>query len=173
MSNVWLIFIFIEPSKTMNSFLKLRLVLEIKNVFSFLKTRFYLKRGCIKMHKHAWAENWQSSFLFHFAVCKKKNLGCNFLTLFAQKRSLAHHYFTFYMKINLSDIAFHMTWEEREYVCSSSGLVFPREPYFRASAFSQVQGPDQDPVFDTMPIVLFCFKFVQQSRSNFRIKAFT
>ena len=172
MPHVWLIFIFIEPSETMNSFLKIRLVLEIKNVFSFIKTRFYLKRGCIKMHKHSGAANWQSSFLYHFAACKKKNLGCNFLTLFAWKWNLIHPYFIFYVKINHFDIAFHMTWEGRVYVCSSSGLVFPREPYFRESAFSHAQDPGLEPVFETMPIFLFCFKFVPQSRSNFRIKAF-
>ena len=44
-------FLFIELSKKLNSFLKIRLVLEIKNV-SLKKTRFYLKRGCIKMRKH-------------------------------------------------------------------------------------------------------------------------
>ena len=44
-------FLFIELSKILNSFLKIRLVLEIKNV-SLKKVRFYLKRGCIKMRKH-------------------------------------------------------------------------------------------------------------------------
>ena len=36
-----LIFIFIELSKPSNSFVKIRLVLEIKNVANFIKTRFY------------------------------------------------------------------------------------------------------------------------------------
>ena len=42
-------FIFIEISETANSFVKIRLVLEIKSVFSFIKTRFPWKWGCIKM----------------------------------------------------------------------------------------------------------------------------
>ena len=156
MPTVWLICIFIEPSETMNSFLKIRLVLRIKNVFSFIKARFYLKRGCMKMHKHLGTANWQSSFLYHFAVCRKKNLGCNFLTLFAQKSSLVHPYF-FYMKINHFDIAFYNLKRTGVYF-SSLDLVFPREQYLRGSAFPQVQGPGPDPVFETMPIVLFCFK---------------
>ena len=45
--------IFIEPSETINSFLKVRLVLQIKNVPNVIKTRFYLKRGCIKIREHA------------------------------------------------------------------------------------------------------------------------
>ena len=45
--------IFIEPSETINSFLKVRLVLQIKNVANVIKTRFCLKRGCIKIRKHA------------------------------------------------------------------------------------------------------------------------
>ena len=45
-------FIFIELSEIFNSFVKIRFVLEIKNVASFIKTRFYSKRGCIKVRKH-------------------------------------------------------------------------------------------------------------------------
>ena len=33
--------------------MKIRLVLEIKSVASFIKARFYLKQGCVKMRKHA------------------------------------------------------------------------------------------------------------------------
>ena len=43
----------IELSEKLNSFVKMRLVLEIKNIVSFIKTRFYLKGGCTKMRKHA------------------------------------------------------------------------------------------------------------------------
>ena len=48
-----LAFILIELSEKLNSFVKMRLVLEIKNIVSFIKTRFYLKGGCTKMRKHA------------------------------------------------------------------------------------------------------------------------
>ena len=46
-------FIVIELSETPNSFMKTSLLLEIKKVASFIKTRFYWKRSCIKMHKHS------------------------------------------------------------------------------------------------------------------------
>ena len=48
-----LTFIFIKLSETLNSFTKIRLVLEMKDVASLTKTRFYSKRGCIQMRKHA------------------------------------------------------------------------------------------------------------------------
>ena len=44
-----LTFIIIELSETSNGFVKIRLVLEIKNVASFIKTHFYLKQGYIKI----------------------------------------------------------------------------------------------------------------------------
>ena len=48
-----LTFILIELSEKLNSFVKIHLVLEIKNVASFITTRFYLKGGCTKMREHA------------------------------------------------------------------------------------------------------------------------
>ena len=33
--------------------MKIRLLLDIKNVAIFIKTRFHLKRGCMEMFKHA------------------------------------------------------------------------------------------------------------------------
>ena len=48
-----LFFIFIERSETAKSFVKIRLLFEIKNVAIFIKTHFYWKRGCTKMLKHA------------------------------------------------------------------------------------------------------------------------
>ena len=47
-----LTFIFIKLSGTANSFVKIRLMLEVKNIASFIKARLYSKRGCIKMRKH-------------------------------------------------------------------------------------------------------------------------
>ena len=90
-----LTFIFIEPSETINSFLKICLVLEIKNVASFIKTRFYVKRGCIEMRKHA--ETFHANkgckltifFFIPFRCFQNRNLGCNFQTLFARKGGLA------------------------------------------------------------------------------------
>ena len=48
-----LTFILTELLEKLNSFVKIRLVLEIKNIASFIKTRFSLKGGCTKMRKHA------------------------------------------------------------------------------------------------------------------------
>ena len=99
-----LTFVLIELSETLNSFVKIRLVFEIRNVASFIKTRFYLKRfylkrGCIKMRKHA--ETFRANkgcnlaivFLYQFRRFQNRNLGCNFQTLFARKRGLATPYF--------------------------------------------------------------------------------
>ena len=47
-----LFLIFIELSKRANSFVEMYLVLEIKNVASFIKTGFYWKRGCVKLCKY-------------------------------------------------------------------------------------------------------------------------
>ena len=46
---IGLTFICTELSETLKSFVKIRSVPEIKTVGSFIKTRFYWKRGCIKM----------------------------------------------------------------------------------------------------------------------------
>ena len=48
-----LAFILIELSEKLNSFVKISLVLDTKNIASFIKTRSYLKGGCTKMCKHA------------------------------------------------------------------------------------------------------------------------
>ena len=48
-----LIFIFIELSEIPNSFLKIDLLPEMKNLVIFIKTRFYWKRVCTEMRKHA------------------------------------------------------------------------------------------------------------------------
>ena len=41
-----------ELSEQPNSFVKLRLVLEIESIATFIKTRLYWKQGYIKMFKH-------------------------------------------------------------------------------------------------------------------------
>ena len=89
----------IELSEKLNSFVKMRLVLEIKNIVSFIKTRFYLKGGCTKRRKHAEMfhanKGCKMAIVFFIPVSrfsKKKNLGCNFQTLFARKRGPACFY---------------------------------------------------------------------------------
>ena len=90
-----LTFIFIELSETANSFMKIPLVLEIKIVVSFIKTRFYWKWGCIKMHKHAEAFHAsfiQLPFLYQLCFFQNRNLRYSFQRLFAQKWGLEHLY---------------------------------------------------------------------------------
>ena len=47
-----LTFILIKLSEKRSSFVKIRLVLEIKKVANFIKTRFYFNEGCTKMREH-------------------------------------------------------------------------------------------------------------------------
>ena len=101
-----LTFIFIELS-----------VLEIKNVASFIKTRFYLKRGCMKMRKHA--ETFHANkgyklaivfFYTNFTVFKIEIKGTIFKRYLHENEVL--HTPTFYIEMNHFDIVFHITWEE-------------------------------------------------------------
>ena len=96
-----LTFILTELLEKLNSFVKIRLVLEIKNIASFIKTRFSLKGGCTKMRKHAETfhanKGCKMTIVFfipvsRFSKKKKKQLRCNFQTLFARKRGPAHFY---------------------------------------------------------------------------------
>ena len=158
-------------SETLNSFSKIRLLLEIKNAF-FIKIRFHLKPGCmnyVSMRKSSMlimAANWQSSFLYQFRCFQKKNLGCNFQTLFAQKRGLAHPYFLYEneslrhcLSYYLRRMATFLVLEVRLF----QGILFLGVRFF------QVQGPGPGPVFRIRRSV--CFVFVPQGRSNLRIKA--
>ena len=43
--------IFIELSETVSTFVKIRLLFEIKSIASFIKTGFYWKWGYIKINK--------------------------------------------------------------------------------------------------------------------------
>ena len=94
-----LTFIFIELSETPNSVVKTRLVLDIKNVSSFIKTRFYLKRGrrkCVNMRKRSMlirATNWRLLFLYQLCRFQNGNFLYTFQTLFARKRGLIRPYF--------------------------------------------------------------------------------
>ena len=96
-----LTFIFIELSETSNSVVKICLVLDIKKVSSFIKTRFYLKRRrrkCVNMRKRSMlirARNWQLLFLYQLCCFQNGNLLYTFQTLFARKRGLARPYFVY------------------------------------------------------------------------------
>ena len=117
--------------------MKIRLVLEIRNVASFIKTRFYLKRVCIKMRKHAGTFhanrgcNLAIVFCTNFAVFKIEILCAIF------KRNLHENVVlqtpTFYMKMNDFGIVFYITWEEcQRFQSLMSGFskrsVFPSGP---------------------------------------------
>ena len=75
------------------------LVLEIKNITRFIKTRFHCKRGCINMRKHAETSHANKGYKLAIAVfipiCRFHNRHLWYLLkmFFARKRSLAHPYF--------------------------------------------------------------------------------
>ena len=78
--------------------MKIYLVLEIKNVVSFIKTRFYLKRGCIKIRKRSMltrATIATCCFCTNFAVFKIEICGAPFQTLFARVQCLTHSNFLY------------------------------------------------------------------------------
>ena len=66
--------------------MKISLVLEIKSVASFIKTRSYLKRGYVKMRKQAETShankgcNLAIVSLYQFCRFQDRSLGCNFQT---------------------------------------------------------------------------------------------
>ena len=109
-----LAFIFIELSGTANSFLKICLVLEIKNNASFIKRRFYLKRGCIKMCKYAKTFDIRKglqtgNFCFYTNLAVLKIEICSILFKCYLDKNEALHTPTFNLKMNHFSIVFHMT----------------------------------------------------------------
>ena len=117
--------------------MKICLVLEVKNAASFIKTLFYRKRGCLKTRTHA--ETFHSnkgcklSFLYHSRRFQNRNLGCNFQTLLARKRGLAHPFFL-YENESLQ----HYPWEEclrRMLFEKNDNLFNPWGPVFLSSPF--------------------------------------
>ena len=96
-----LTFIFIELSETANTFVKIRLLLEIKNVACFVKPCFYRKQGCIKMGKHA--ETIHTNKVYKLAIVvfiptspfSKYKFVVHFQTLFGRKLGLADLYFLY------------------------------------------------------------------------------
>ena len=95
-----LTFIFIKLSGKRSSFVKIRLVLERKNVASFIKTSFYLKGDCTKMREHA--ETFHANmgckmahFYASFPVFKKEIKGAIFKRYLHENMSF--HTPTFYI----------------------------------------------------------------------------
>ena len=94
-------FIFIDFLETSNSFVKINIVLEIKNVNCFIKAQFYWKLGSIKLHIHA--DTFNASNCYKLAIVvfestspllkqKFRNLLYTFPTLFAWKIGLVQSY---------------------------------------------------------------------------------
>ena len=67
----------------------------------------------------------------HFWFFRNRNLVCNFQTLFARKRGLAHPYFLIWKWIT-STLSFILL-ERNDNVFSFRGSVFPRGPFFLKS----------------------------------------
>ena len=101
-----IIFIFIEISETPNSFVKIRLVLEIKNCCWFHKKKLSLKT---RLHKKCSmlirAANWELSFLYQLRGFRN-----TFQALFARKRGLTHPYFVY--KMNHFNIVFYLAGDK-------------------------------------------------------------
>ena len=139
MCPIWPNLYFNWTFRNTNSFVKIRLVLEIKNVASFIKARFYLKRGCIKMRKHA--ETFHANkgchlatvFLYQFRRFQNRNLGAILKRFFHENVVLQTP--TFYMKMNYFDIVFYITWEEWQRFQSL------RSSFSKTSVLSSGPGP--------------------------------
>ena len=83
-------------------------------------------------------------FCTKFPVFKIKICGTLFKRYLHENDAL--HTPPFYIKMNKLNIVFHMAWEIwQRFSASRSGFL--TGCFFRGPFFSQVQGPDPDPVF--------------------------
>ena len=98
------------------------------------------------------AANWQSSFSYQYRYFQNRNLGCNFQTLFVQKRSLAHPYLLYENESFRHCLSYYLRRMATFLVLE---VRFFEGSVFRGSVFSQVRDPDPGLVFRMMPIVLF------------------
>ena len=69
------------------------------------------------------AANWQLSFLYQIRRFQNRNLGCNFQTLLARKRGLAHPFFLYENEPSRYYLSYYLR----------RGPVFPRSPLFLRS----------------------------------------
>ena len=127
-----LTFIFIELSETLNSFVKISLVLEIKK--RFIKTRFYLKTGCMKMHKYA--ETFHANkgcklaivFFILISLFSKEKFRVQFSNVICTKTRPCTPLLFIWKWITL--VLSFVLLEKNDKVFSSSGPVFPRVFFF-------------------------------------------
>ena len=89
------------------------------------------------------AANWRLSFLYHIRRFQNRNLGCNFQTLLAWKRGLAHPFFL-YEKESLR----HYLWY---YLRRMATLLIFEVRFFQGVCFSLGPGSRSGPGFSMMP----------------------
>ena len=133
-------FTFIELSETPNSFVKIPVVLEIRNGASFTKTYLSWKRDFTKTRKntkklHA-SRNYKLVIVVFmptspFSNKEKKIWGTLFKRYLHENKAL--NTLTFYMKINHFNIVFRTTWgkwQRFKSLMSDDASVFSWDPFF-------------------------------------------
>ena len=123
--------------------MKIRLLLETKNVAIFIKICFHLKRGCMKMLKHAETLYADKScymaivFFLPISLFPKKKFRVQFSNIICTK-TIPSTPQLFIWKWITSTFSFILL-EKNSNVVSPWGPLFQRGPFFRGSVFSQVQ----------------------------------
>ena len=127
----------------------LKYMLEIRNIASFIKTCFYWKPGCIKMHKHAetlYTNRGDKLAIVIFIPTlpfSEQKFVEHFPNVIWVKTKPYKPYFWKWITSKLSFI-----WlKTNSNVFSPWGLDVPTDPFFRQSVFSQVEDPGPDPIF--------------------------
>ena len=97
---------------------------------------FHSNKGC----------NLAIVFLYQFRRFQNRNLGCNFQTLFARKRGLAHPYFLYENESLRHCLSY--------YLGRMATFLVLEVRFSKGSIFPQVQGPGPGPVFRRCPKVI-------------------
>ena len=142
---------------------KIRLVLNIKNVASFIKTGFYRKRGCIKTRKHIGNCHISANFsIFKTKVCGKR------VNRYLHENETLLTLSIYMTKNHFSILSNNM--KQNGDVFSPWGPVFLTSLLFKGLVISQFQGPDAG------PILSWCLFFLKQMnkihRKNLSLKSF-
>ena len=134
--------IFIELSETLNNFVKIRLLLETKNVAIFIKICFHLKRGCMKMLKHAETFYADKScymaivFFLPISLFPKKKFRVQFSNIICTKTRPSTPQL-FIWKWITSTFSFILL-EKNGNVVSPWGPLFQRGPFFLRSRIGRL-----------------------------------
>ena len=132
--------IFTELSETLNNFVKIRLLLETKNVAILIKMCFHLKSGCMKMLKHAETFYTDKScdmaivFFIPISLFPKTKFRVQFSNIICTKTRLIIPQL-FIWKWITSTFSFILL-EKNDNVVSPWGPFLQRGPLFRGSVFS-------------------------------------